>query len=135
MNLKYFNNIDGSWLDISGQPGASLEYDEASGWVTSGGYKKYVAQISQSGSNAPNPIVLENTLGFEPLWEYDSNGVYGFNWDGDFDSSKSLNYVSQDFTGESITYVIYQDAYDITLKASKGDDYINKQTLEIRYYN
>ena len=77
MNLKYFDAIDGIWLDISGQPGASLEYDEASGWVTSGGYKKYVAQISQVSTDPPVAIVLENTLGFIPDWQYSVSGVYG----------------------------------------------------------
>ena len=134
MNLKYFENIDGSWVDISGQPGASLEYDEASGWVTTGGYKKYVAQISQISGDAPVAIVLENTLGFEPVWEYSSSGVYGFNWDGDFDSTKCLNYLSPTNNGRVI-WIQYEDAYDITLKSDGGDDLIIQTTLEIRYYN
>lgn len=135
MDLKYFDSIDGAWYDVSGNVGASLEYNDVSGWVTTGGYKKYVAQITQSGTDAPSTIVLENTLGFNPVWEYDSNGVYGFNWDGDFNNIKCINYVSMNYYTDSITWVEYDQAYNITLKTSKGDNNIYQTTLEIRYYN
>lgn len=135
MNLKYFEQIEGEWTDISGQPGASLEYSaDVSGWVATGGYKKYIAQITQSSSDAPTAIVLENTLGFAPTWEYNSSGVYGFDWDVDFDSSKCLNYLSPTNNGRVI-WIQYNDAYDITLKSDGGDDLIYQTTLEIRYYN
>jgi len=136
MNLKYFENIDGVWLDISGQPGASLEYDaETSGWVTSGGYKKYIAQITQTSTDIPVVIVLENTLGFIPDWKYDSDGVYGFDWDGDWNSDKCVFYIGANFANDNLTWVEYNGAYNITLRASKGDDNIFQTTLEIRYYN
>ena len=134
MDLKYFDAIDGAWYDVSGNTGSGLEYD-GSGWVTTGGYKKYVAQITQSSTDAPVVIVLENTLGFEPVWEYDSNGVYGFNWDGDFDNGKVYNYISQYFANNNDSWIEYDQAFNITLYSSKGDDNINKQTIEIRYYN
>lgn len=137
MNLKYFDNINGEWLDISGQPGASLEYDaETSGWVTSGGYKKYVAIISQVGTDDPIVIVLENTLGFEPDWKRDSAGIYGFDFVGyDFFYEKCTAIISQYYPDNNITWITYEDIYQITVKTSKGDDYIRKQTVEIRYYN
>ena len=134
MILKSFDFFSCAWVDISGQPGSSLEYDEVSGWVTSGGYKKYIAQITQISGDAPVAIVLENTLGFEPVWEYSASGVYGFNWDGDFDSTKCLNYLSPTNNGRLI-WIQYEDAYDITLKSDGGDDLIIQTTLEIRYYN
>lgn len=134
MNLKYFDFYSCSWLDISGQPGASLEYDEASGWVTSGGYKKYVAQISQVSTDPPVAIVLENTLGFVPDWQYSVSGVYGFDWDGDFNPDKCINYLSPTHSGKLI-WIDYLDTYDITLKAADGDSTITTTTIEIRYYN
>ena len=73
MNLKYYDAIEGAWLDVSGNTGSGLEYD-GSGWVTTGGYKKYVAQINQSSTDAPVAIILENTLGFTPTWEYNEIG-------------------------------------------------------------
>ena len=110
-----------------------MEYD-GSGWVTTGGYKKYVAQITQSSTDAPVAIVLENTLGFIPDWKYDSNGVYGFDWDVDFDPDKCISYLSPTHSGKVI-WIDYASTYHITLQSQDGDGYITQTTLEIRYYN
>jgi hypothetical protein len=132
MNLKYFENIDGSWIDISGQPGASLEYSDASGWVTSGGYKKYVAQLNQSGGTDPVAIVLENTLGFIPDWKRYKSGTYGFDWDGDFNYQKCFIV----FQNSSINFIYYSftENYDINI-LSNDDSYIVNTSFELRYYN
>jgi hypothetical protein len=132
MDLKYFENIDGTWLDISGQPGASLEYSDASGWVTSGGYKKYVAQITQTGSDDPDAIVLENTLGFVPDWKRAGNGAYGFDWDGDFVSTKCFIIVQNSI--DKPLWFSYGNNYDIDLNTT-GDGYITNASFELRYYN
>ena len=133
MDLKYFDAIDGAWYDVSGNTGSGLEYD-GSGWVTTGGYKKYVAQITQSSTDAPVAIVLENTLGFIPDWKYDSNGVYGFDWDGDFDTEKCVYYLGTTHNGK-VLWIDYLSTYDITLQSQDGDGNITQTTLEIRYYN
>lgn len=136
MNLKYFENIDGVWLDVSGQTGASLEYNEVSGWVTSGGYKKYIAQITQSETEPPTAVILENTLGFVPTWQYSKEGTYGFNFvDYDFNSDKCIFYLGCNFSGDGFIWIEYNQEYEITLKSSKGDGKIIQTTLEIRYYN
>jgi hypothetical protein len=132
MNLKYFENIDGTWLDISGQPGASLEYNEVSGWVTSGGYKKYVAQLSQSGSDDPTAVVLENTLGFTPDWKRNSAGLYGFDWDGDFVATKCFIIVQN--TIDKPLRFSYSTNYDVDLLTT-GDGYFTDASFELRYYN
>jgi hypothetical protein len=134
MDLKYFENIDGTWLDISGQPGASLEYSDASGWVTSGGYKKYVAQLTQSGGDPPVATVLENTLGFVPDWQRSGPGNYGFDWNEDFVSTKAVIYISPLYLNKDI-YFDYLAEYDVTLYTGLSDGYISKTTFEIRYYN
>lgn len=41
-------------------------------------YKVYTARLSQSGTNAPVATVLENTLGFIPIWQYSVAGSYYF---------------------------------------------------------
>jgi hypothetical protein len=38
--------------------------------------KVYKALLSQSGTDAPTAIVLENTLGGEVVWSYDAIGMY-----------------------------------------------------------
>ena len=132
MNLKYFENIDGTWLDISGQPGASLEYSDASGWVTSGGYKVYVAQLSQAGTDDPTAVVLENTLGFVPDWKRNSAGAYGFDWDGDFVATKCFIIVQN--TIDKPLRFSYGTNYDVDLLTT-GDGYFTDASFELRYYN
>lgn len=39
------------------------------------GVKKYVALMSQTGTDAPTAIILENTIG-NIIWTYDSVGIY-----------------------------------------------------------
>jgi hypothetical protein len=39
-------------------------------------YLVYTALLTQSGTNAPTVTILNNTLGFEPSWQYDSTGYY-----------------------------------------------------------
>jgi hypothetical protein len=39
-------------------------------------YRSYVAQLSQSGTNAPIATILENDLGYEPTWSRTSAGQY-----------------------------------------------------------
>lgn len=40
------------------------------------GYRSYVAQLSQYGTNAPVANILQNTLGYTPTWSRIYNGTY-----------------------------------------------------------
>jgi len=44
--------------------------------VASLGYKSYIALLTQTGTSAPVPVVLINTLGFIPSYAYSSAGQY-----------------------------------------------------------
>lgn len=39
-------------------------------------YKSYVALLTQTGTNNPTAVVLENTLGVTPIWTRDAVGKY-----------------------------------------------------------
>jgi len=39
-------------------------------------YKKYIALLTQTGTNAPVATILENDLGFVPTFGYDEVGLY-----------------------------------------------------------
>lgn len=39
-------------------------------------YKVYTALLTQTGTDAPAAIILENTLGEEPIWSYSDIGLY-----------------------------------------------------------
>jgi len=47
-------------------------------------YRTYVALLTQSGSNAPNATVLENTFPITPTWVRASTGIYNLNLSGSF---------------------------------------------------
>lgn len=40
------------------------------------GYRSYTALLNQSGTNPPVATVLENTLGFDVVWYYETVGFY-----------------------------------------------------------
>lgn len=44
--------------------------------ISGASYKKYVAIMSQSGTDAPTALVMENTLGATITWAYDDVGSY-----------------------------------------------------------
>lgn len=54
-----------------------------------GGYLKYVALLSQTGTAAPVATVLENTLGGTVVWSYSDAGVYIATLSGVFTEGKT----------------------------------------------
>jgi hypothetical protein len=44
-----------------------------------GGFRSYVAQLTQSGNIAPIANILSNTLGYTPTWSRSSAGFYTLN--------------------------------------------------------
>jgi len=62
MIIKYFDEFNGQWLDITGTTGTTLTYNDASGWV--GVPNKVIrGNISQGGNDAPTMTIFENTTG------------------------------------------------------------------------
>ena len=57
-----------------------------------GGYDppfgEYVVLLNQTGTNAPVPTVLTNTLGFTPTWSYSTVGAYLLTSTGNFPEDK-----------------------------------------------
>lgn len=52
MIIKYFDEFEGVWIDISGQTGSALEYD-GSGWTSTPEYRVLIGTMTQAGSSAP----------------------------------------------------------------------------------
>lgn len=70
---------------------------------TINGVKKYVALLSQSGTDAPVATVLENTLGGTVVWSYDDVGSYIATLAGVFAANKTwfsanTEYSNNDFS-------------------------------------
>ena len=78
MIIKYFDEFNGQWLDITGTTGTTLTYNDASGWV--GVPNKIIrANISQVGTDAPTIDEFENTTGATFTTSRTTNGQYRIN--------------------------------------------------------
>lgn len=140
MNIKYFDNFTGTWLDVSGATGAALEYYDASGWVTSVGYKKWVGNLTQTGTSAPTATIFENTLGVTLNYNYVGVGKYSLASDNIFTTNKTVVFINNNATGYIISTELSSDDAVIintiesdTLNTSNG--ILNKTSIEIRVYN
>jgi hypothetical protein len=75
MIIKYFDEFEGQWLDITGTTGTTLQYNDASGWV--GVDNKVIkGNISQVGTNTPTINIFENTTGATLTPYYSNVGEY-----------------------------------------------------------
>lgn len=107
-------------------------------------YKKLVATVSQSGSNAPTMTILENTFGIEPTWEYIGTGQYDLVFPNNTfteeakivtnekarGASGNLWFVSTGFginSGSTIKYFVF-------LNESNADGWLYNAPIEIRVY-
>ena len=140
MNIKYFDNFDGVWLDVSGTTGSTLEFNDASGWVTTGGYKKWIGNLTQTGTSAPTVTVFENTLGVTLNRNYIDVGKYSLASDNIFTTNKTVVFINNNATGYIISTDLSSDDAVIintiesdTLNSANG--VLNKTSIEIRVYN
>ena len=102
-------------------------------------YKKYVATISQFGTNDPTVTILENTIG-SIVWTRLSSGNYqGYLVDGFPIPDKTYLNVSQINSAQGVYYLswgstsqIFLQWYDFTY--TQLDNTLNYNTIEIRIY-
>jgi hypothetical protein len=134
----------GFWEKLSKAPKEYLNLDNLIQSIGGGGtsYKKYVALLSQEETNAPVATVLENTLGFDIVWYYESEGFYLFqnNLTGVlFDRTKTWINTPADHTwSNNETPGMYWDSQTpvnfIGIIAPDGDGTLNNYSIEIRVY-
>jgi hypothetical protein len=94
-------------------------------------YTKYVALITQSGTNDPTVIELENTIG-PIVWTRVSAGIYEGTLTGVFTVNKTYVMISQLY----ITTMVgaYAKTIDIIQVETTNDTDLLNNTLEIRVY-
>ena len=104
-------------------------------------YRKYVALLNQSGTTPPVSTVLENTLGFVPLWSYTNVGSYELSYAGGFPLDKTFIMIESPYD-ENLSYNIKNDIRDINsiplLSVFSGlatNDALINTSIEIRVYN
>jgi hypothetical protein len=97
-------------------------------------YKVYSALISQSGTDAPTAIVLENTIG-TITFGYTSAGFYTIISDNLFITDKTWTTPSyNDVTLLDIS-IFRANANTLWLQVGSGNDSLFKSSIEIRVYN
>jgi hypothetical protein len=94
-------------------------------------YTKYVALITQSGTNDPTVVELENTIG-PIIWTRVSAGIYEGTLTGVFTVNKTYVMISQ----LDITTMVgaYAKTIDIIQVDTTNDTDLTNNTLEIRVY-
>ena len=144
MIIKYFDEFEGVWIDISGATGSTLEYD-GSGWTSTGEYREIVGTISQSGSSAPTINTYRDLGGYATNFTltYVGTGEYNIQSADDiFDPTMGFwcsfsNQSSINSDSVSIqTYIVDVSNLRIfTYKSgSLADDILLNTPFEIRVY-
>jgi hypothetical protein len=131
MIIKYFDEFEGKWLDISGNTGSTLTKG-TDGWITSQGYSVLTLLISQSGSSAPTYTELENTLGTTYTITRTASGTYNIVLnDGLMSQGKTFMMLQ---CNEKSNAVYRVDTYTIEI-TTNGDSILNFTSFELRIYN
>jgi len=98
-------------------------------------YTKYVALMTQSGTDAPTVAVLENTTGQNFTWTYAGVGQYSAS--GAFTVAKSAFFTggpsgAAHLYGTYTTTAINVNTYDVN--GAAANDIMSNATIELRLY-
>jgi hypothetical protein len=141
MIIKYFDEYEGSWLDISGETGSVLQYG-ASGWTSAPTKKVYNALITQTGTDAPEAIELENTIG-AAVWSYASTGYYRLTLTDAFKQDKyfaPIGFSGMDANTNNGTYNPKEyewyriDNDTVEVRSPNGNGYLSLSPISIIVY-
>lgn len=102
-------------------------------------YLKYVALLSQSGTDDPTAIVLENTLGGTVVWTREDVGFYVGTLAGAFVEDKTALFIVNTRGLDTGIFITRgnSNAVEIQTGDSDGtsrDSYLDVTTVEIRVY-
>jgi hypothetical protein len=102
-----------------------------------GGYLKYVALLSQTGTGAPTAVVLENTLGGTVVWTRSGVGDYRATLSGVFTENKTV--IFNNLTGGFANYIFWNSTSEIAINTTDNtgtfvDDALVSTSIEIRVY-
>ena len=103
-------------------------------------YKVYRALLTQTGTDAPLPIVLENTLSGDLTWSYNAAGSYGATLVGEFTADKTFIFIGQ-VAPDTVVSTNRLDVDTVTVKtydissAGLTDSRLQSNSLEIRVYD
>jgi hypothetical protein len=101
-------------------------------------YKVYTALLTQTGSNPPTAVVIENTIG-SISFTYLGSGTYYANSSGLFTNNKTIIFngsgIDQgDIDNPGPVYSLYRNNNTINIWTQFGDDVLYNTSIEIRVY-
>ena len=132
MILKFFDDFDGIWKDVSGNTGSTLQ-KSASGWDTSQGYVYLSLLLSQDGTNNPDVVELDNTIGEAYVVERGGAGNYRVNFtNAVLSQGKTMVFIQQ---SDASIILVFRESGNIVRIYTSGDDILFFTSLEIRLYN
>jgi len=140
MIIKYFDEFNGQWLDITGTTGTTLQFNDASGWV--GVPSKVIrGNISQGGNDAPTMNILENTTGATLTTNISYSGCYYIDSDISIFTDNTMFITignSQAKNGDYKYFINYDSATRVYLftydGASFSNNILNNTSFEIKIY-
>lgn len=103
-------------------------------------YEKYVALLTQTGTNAPVATVLENTLGGTVVWGRTTDGSYTATLSGAFTSAKTVVFCTggtADYDGMMSGNRSSSNVIAVLTSDSDGnlsDNRLTVASIEIRVY-
>lgn len=132
INVNTINPSTGTTVTVTGD-------FNVSGTTNIRPYKVYSAILSQTGTNAPTAIVLENTIG-SISFSYIIPGMYNITSSGQFTFGKTIIYGNSIITsnGESVAYAyIGTNNCQVVTRDANGtstNDILGYNFVEIRVY-
>lgn len=97
-------------------------------------YKNYSAFLSQSGTDNPDDVVLENTLGFEVTWIRVSEGVYELILPPSTDITKIFMILGLNSSTITSVGIADKDGVKKIEISLDSDDLLDNSAIEIRIY-
>lgn len=105
-------------------------------------YKVYTALLTQSSTNAPTAVVLQNTLGVVPTFSYGAVGQYSLNSTNLFPDINKVFIITADWGRQPIKF-FWNSVSQIAIRSSVltagafafSDDILSSTPLEIRIYS
>lgn len=128
MIIKYFDEFEGTWLDISGQTGSSLEYD-GSAWTSTPEQWRIEGTIRQTGTGDPDLNILVNNANVTLTATYVSAGIYNIEANYTiFDTVSSLQFLgNQANSTEWVTFKMKRvDDYNIEIHTYEKETLTNE---------
>ena len=131
MIIKYFDEFNGVWADVSGDTGSVL-LKGTDNWTTSAGFTRLVLLISQSGTDDPTSTELENTIGTNYTLTRVGQGQYAITLDDGL-LSQGKTWLNIQQSDSSIIQIYRDDVYTIKIRPT-DDNILNFTSFELRIY-